>query len=113
MPSRPRPALLVTAPWPGNVRQLLNVVEQTVALTTTPVIPTALVQRALQGDGAAIESFEEARHRFEREYLVRLLRLTDGNVSQARIAKRNRTEFYRLLGRHQLEPGAFKASADA
>ncbi|MEN9491971.1 MAG: hypothetical protein RJA63_2420 [Pseudomonadota bacterium] len=107
-------ALLVTAPWPGNVRQLLNVVEQTVALTTTPVIPTALVQRALQGDGAAIESFEEARHRFEREYLVRLLRLTDGNVSQAaRIAKRNRTEFYRLLGRHQLEPGAFKASADA
>ncbi len=101
--------LLITAPWPGNVRQLLNVVEQTVALTTTPLIPASLVQRALQGDGGALESFEEARQRFERDYLVRLLRLTDGSVSQAaRIARRNRTEFYRLLARHQLEPGAFK-----
>lgn len=104
--------LLVAAPWPGNVRQLLNVVEQTVALSTTPVIPASLVQRALQGDGAAIESFEEARHRFEREYLIRLLRLTEGNVSQAaRLAKRNRTEFYRLLSRHQLEAGAFKENS--
>lgn len=101
--------LLISAPWPGNVRQLLNVVEQTVALTTTPVIPASLVQRALQGDGDAIESFEDARRRFERDYLVRLLRLTDGNVAQAaRLAKRNRTEFYRLLSRHDLEPGVFK-----
>jgi len=102
--------LLMAAPWPGNVRQLLNVVEQTVALTTTPIIPAALVQRALQGDGGAIESFDEAKRRFEREYLVRLLRLTDGNVTQAaRLAKRNRTEFYRLLSRHGLEPGIFKS----
>ncbi len=101
--------LLISAPWPGNVRQLLNVIEQTVALTTTPVIPASLVQRALQGDGDAIESFEDARRRFERDYLVRLLRLTDGNVAQAaRLAKRNRTEFYRLLSRHDLEPGVFQ-----
>ncbi len=101
--------LLVAAPWPGNVRQLLNVVEQTVALSTTPVIPASLVARALQGDGGAIESFEEARRRFEREYLIRLLRLTEGNVAQAaRLAQRNRTEFYRLLSRHHLEAGAFK-----
>ncbi|MEN3109960.1 sigma 54-interacting transcriptional regulator [Uliginosibacterium paludis] len=101
--------LLVSAPWPGNVRQLLNVVEQTVALSTTPVIPASLMLRALQGDGGAIESFEEARRRFEREYLIRLLRLTEGNVSQAaRLAQRNRTEFYRLLSRHHLEAGAFK-----
>ncbi|MEC5388327.1 sigma 54-interacting transcriptional regulator [Uliginosibacterium sp. H3] len=101
--------MLVAAPWPGNVRQLLNVVEQTVALSTTSIIPTSLVQRAIHEDNPAIEAFEEARRRFEREYLVRLLRLTEGNVSQAaRIAKRNRTEFYRLLSRHQLEPGIFK-----
>jgi len=101
--------MLVAAPWPGNVRQLLNVVEQTVALSTTSIIPTSLVQRAIHEDNPAIEAFEEARKRFEREYLVRLLRLTEGNVSQAaRLAKRNRTEFYRLLSRHQLEPGVFK-----
>ncbi len=105
--------LLVAAPWPGNVRQLLNVVEQAVALSTTAIVPTALVQRAIQSDFTAIESFEEARRHFERDYLIRLLRLTEGNVSHAaRLAKRNRTEFYRLLSRHQLEPAAFKPLAE-
>jgi len=31
--------LLLSAAWPGNVRQLHNVVEQAVALSTSPVIP--------------------------------------------------------------------------
>jgi len=38
-----------------------------------------------------------------------LLKITEGNVTQAaRLAKRNRTEFYKLLGRHQLDPKIFK-----
>ena len=102
-------ALLVAAPWPGNVRQLLNLLEQAVALTTTPVIPATLVQAALKEDAAALTPFEEARKTFEREYLVRLLKITGGNVTQAaQLAKRNRTEFYKLLQRHRLEPGMFK-----
>ncbi|MCL2658531.1 MAG: sigma 54-interacting transcriptional regulator [Betaproteobacteria bacterium] len=105
--------LLVGAPWPGNVRQLLNVVEQAVALSTTAIVPAALVQRAIQSDFTEIESFEDARRRFERDYLIRLLRLTEGNVAHAaRLAKRNRTEFYRLLSRYQLEPASFKTAAD-
>ena len=101
--------LLVSAHWAGNVRQLLNVVEQTVALSTTPIIPATLIQRAIREDLPAIETYDEARRRFERDYLTRLLRLTGGNVSQAaRLAKRNRTEFYRLLSRHDIEPAAFK-----
>ena len=102
-------ALLVAAPWPGNVRQLLNLLEQAVALTTTPLIPATLVQAALKEDAAALTPFEEARKTFEREYLVRLLKITGGNVTQAaQLAKRNRTEFYKLLQRHRLEPGMFK-----
>ena len=102
-------ALLVAAPWPGNVRQLLNLLEQAVALATTPVIPATLVQAALKEDAAALIPFEEARKTFEREYLVRLLKITGGNVTQAaQLAKRNRTEFYKLLQRHRLEPGMFK-----
>jgi two-component system, NtrC family, response regulator GlrR len=102
-------ALLVAAPWPGNIRQLLNLLEQAVALTTTPVIPATLVQAALKEDAAALIPFEEARKTFEREYLVRLLKITGGNVTQAaQLAKRNRTEFYKLLQRHRLEPGMFK-----
>ena len=102
-------ALLVAAPWPGNVRQLLNLLEQAVALTPTPVIPATLVQAALKEDAAALVPFEEARKTFERDYLVRLLKITGGNVTQAaQLAKRNRTEFYKLLQRHRLEPGMFK-----
>jgi two-component system response regulator GlrR len=102
-------ALLVAAPWPGNVRQLLNLLEQCVALATTPVIPATLVQAALKEDAAALVPFEEARKTFERDYLVRLLKITGGNVTQAaQLAKRNRTEFYKLLQRHRLEPGMFK-----
>jgi two-component system response regulator GlrR len=102
-------ALLIAAPWPGNVRQLLNLLEQAVALATTPVIPATLVQAALKEDAAALVPFEEARKTFERDYLVRLLKITGGNVTQAaQLAKRNRTEFYKLLQRHRLEPGMFK-----
>ncbi len=103
--------LLVAAPWPGNVRQLLNLLEQAVALTTTGVIPASLVQSALREDAAALVPFEEARKTFERDYLVRLLKITGGNVTQAaQMAKRNRTEFYKLLQRHMLEPAMFKES---
>ncbi|HVO87557.1 MAG TPA: sigma 54-interacting transcriptional regulator, partial [Casimicrobiaceae bacterium] len=102
-------ALLVAAPWPGNVRQLLNLLEQCVALTTSPVIPASVVQNALKEDAAALVPFEEARKSFERDYLVRLLKITGGNVTQAaQLAKRNRTEFYKLLQRHRLEPAMFK-----
>ena len=102
-------ALLVAAPWPGNIRQLLNLLEQAVALTPTPVIPATLVQAALKEDALALVPFEEARKSFERDYLVRLLKITGGNVTQAaQLAKRNRTEFYKLLQRHRLEPAMFK-----
>jgi two-component system, NtrC family, response regulator GlrR len=101
--------LLVGAPWPGNVRQLYNVVEQSVALATTPLVSSTLVQQAIQHQESRFASFEEARHKFERDYLAQLLKITSGNVTQAaRLAKRNRTEFYKLLQRHQIDPKLFK-----
>jgi two-component system, NtrC family, response regulator GlrR len=100
---------LATAHWPGNVRQLHNVVEQVSALATTPLIPLALVQRALRVPGVEVLSYAQARERFERDYLVGLLKLTDGHVADAaRLADRNRTEFYRLLQKHGLTPGLFR-----
>ena len=106
--------LLVAAPWPGNVRQLLNVVEQAVALSATDVIPASLVRQALDAGDSALTPLDEARRAFERDYLARILKITAGNVTQAaRLAGRNRTEFYRLLERHSLEPGMFKLSPRA
>jgi two-component system response regulator GlrR len=105
--------LMLSASWPGNVRQLFNVVEQTVALSVTSLVPASLVQRALQQAAANLSSLDEAKRRFEHDYLVQLLKMTRGNVSQAaRLAKRNRSDFYALLARHALEPGQFKASVD-
>jgi two-component system response regulator GlrR len=101
---------LTMAPWPGNVRQLFNVVEQVCALSSSPLIPLALVQRALRVPSVEVLTYNEAKQRFERDYLVGLLKLTDGNVADAaRLADRNRTEFYRLLQKHELTPGHFKA----
>ncbi|WP_428251238.1 sigma 54-interacting transcriptional regulator [Halomonas sp.] len=101
--------LLAGSAWPGNVRQLLNVVEQCVALTSTAIIPEALVAQALAAEEQALPTFNDARAAFERRYLIKVLKLTEGNVTQAaRIAGRNRTDFYKLLGRHDLEPSAFK-----
>lgn len=100
---------LVAAPWPGNVRQLQNVVEQTVALATSGMIPASLVQSALSDRSGGLTPLDEAKRAFERDYLVRILKITQGNVAQAaKLAQRNRTEFYKLLDRHRLEAGMFK-----
>jgi len=100
---------LMTASWPGNVRQLVNVIEQCVALTSSPVISDALVEQALEGENTALPTFVEARNQFELNYLRKLLQITKGNVTHAaRMAGRNRTEFYKLLSRHELEANDFK-----
>ena len=101
--------LLATSDWPGNVRQLSNVVRQTCAVGQTPIVPVELVEQALGSVHSKLPSFDEARDEFTRSYLSQILQITGGNVSQAaRLAKRNRTDFYKLLGRHQLVPDDFK-----
>ncbi|YCH29661.1 two-component system response regulator GlrR [Erwinia sp. D4-22] len=102
---------LMSASWPGNVRQLVNVIEQCVALTSAPVIGEALVEQALAGENTALPTFVEARNQFELNYLRKLLQMTKGNVTNAaRLAGRNRTEFYKLLARHELDANDFKES---
>jgi two-component system response regulator GlrR len=104
---------LIRAPWPGNVRQLLNVVEQSVALCTAPLIPVVLVQHTIHHEEGMLLSLEEGKKRFERDYLIRILKITEGNVSQAaKLSKRNRTEFYKLLQKHQLDPSSIRQSQD-
>ena len=100
---------LASYDWPGNVRQLHNVVEHVTALATTPIIPLTLIEKALHERTTHLPSLIEARDQFERDYLIQVLQLTDGNASRAaRLARRNRTEFYKLLKRHQLEISLFK-----
>ncbi|BCO07709.1 transcriptional regulator [Desulfolithobacter dissulfuricans] len=101
---------LLDAAWPGNVRQLYNVIEHAVALATSPLISEDLLHDAIKQHQKKILPLAEARRRFEQQYLVQLLQTTRGNVSQAaRIARRNRTDFYKLLNRHHIVPSLFKS----
>jgi two-component system response regulator GlrR len=102
--------LLMVGDWPGNVRQLQTLIQHAASLATGPVISAELVQRAL-GTGTApqVSTFDEARDEFMRNYLVQLLQITRGNVTQAaKLAGRNRTDFYKLLARHGLQSEEFK-----
>jgi two-component system response regulator GlrR len=101
--------LLATAPWPGNVRQLVNVIEQCVALTQTPVVAAHLVEQALSSSEQKWPTLTEARDAFEQSYLLKLLKMTDGNVTRAaELAGRNRTDMHKLMKKHDLHSADFK-----
>ena len=103
-------SFLLASSWPGNIRQLMNVVEQSVVMSAVPLISGELVRDAMHKDEEQMISFDEARKQFERDYLVKILKITAGNVTQAaKLAKRNRTEFYKLLKRHQLDFTLYKS----
>jgi len=103
-------SFMLASSWPGNIRQLMNVIEQSVVMSAVPLISCELVRDAMHKDEEQMTSFDEARKQFERDYLVKILKITAGNVTQAaKLAKRNRTEFYKLLQRHQLDFTLYKS----
>ena len=103
--------LLMSADWPGNVRQLLDLVKQNVVRSQDRVMTEEFVQQSLGGKSTRIPSYDDARDEFARGYLVKNLQSTDGNVSKsARLAKRHRTDFYKLLTRYRVLAEDFKRS---
>lgn len=100
--------LLTTTDWPANVRQLFELVQRNVALSHG-VMNKEFVEQSLGEDQAKIPTYDEAREQFSRDYLTENLQRTSGNVAQAaRLAKRSRTDFYKLLARYRLHPEDFK-----
>ncbi len=105
---------LCTADWPGNVRQLVNVIEQCVALSPSPVIPQTLVQQAMADQRNHWPTLAEARDRFERQYLIKALKMTEGNVARAAtLIDRSRTDLYKLFKKHDIDPRTIARSSDA
>ena len=100
---------LVSTAWPGNVRQLVNVIEQCVALTQTPIITRHLVDQALSASHQSWPTLAEAKVAFEQDYLIKLLKMTDGNVTRAaELAGRNRTDLHKLMKKYELNSQSFK-----
>lgn len=101
---------LLSYHWPGNIRQLENVIEQVVALAPGQIIPETLVENALpQRDQQKVKSLTEAKKEFEKRYVEDLLRCTQGSITEAaRLAGRNRSDFYKIVQRHHVNVERFK-----
>ncbi|MGE0553112.1 MAG: aspartyl protease family protein [Gemmatimonadales bacterium] len=79
---------LLAYPWPGNVRQLQNVIERVVAMSDAAVLGSREIREALRlppslGDDEAQPGLREARAEFERAYISSTLSRLDGRVMEA------------------------------
>jgi len=103
-------SLLLSYDWPGNIRQLENVMERLFALCSGPIISDTLTRQSLPTDSPPrMHSLSDARKDFERSYLTQLLTATRGNMTQAaELAGRNRSDFHKLVKRHELNPAVFR-----
>jgi len=96
-------------PWPGNIRELENIVQQVMILVPGPVIgPESLPfsLREIQYSSLACQTFQEAKIKaieaFEREYIANMLRLHNGNITRAaKTAGKDRRVFGRLVKKHK------------
>lgn len=95
--------------WPGNVRELENSIEFAMAMTQTDIISEDLVLQTNLDSQDRLKPFKEAKSEFEKEYLLNLLNLTQGNVSKASdMAGKYRADFYQLLKKYDLKPEEYK-----
>lgn len=103
--------LLLSYDWPGNVRQLKNVIEQVYALSTSAMISPLLIENAIPDlNRSDVKPLTEAKQEFERDYVIGLLKATQGNMAQAAIlAGRNRSDFYKICKRYDLDSDSFKS----
>jgi two-component system response regulator GlrR len=101
--------LMLSADWPGNMRQLISVVRECARLCKTKIISESLLNSRLSNPVFEIQPLSNAHREFERNYLIEVLKASLGNVTKAsQMAKRNRTEFHRLLKKHKINAKSFR-----
>jgi two-component system, NtrC family, response regulator GlrR len=94
--------------WPGNERELREQVHAAVRLAREEEV--AADDLLLSPDlGDEVPSFRDAKRKFERDYVAKVLKQCKGNISRAaRIAKKDRKDFYDVMRRNQINPAAFR-----
>lgn len=103
---------LMAAKWPGNIRQLNNVIELCATLSKTKTIALSLIRMGCQDRSKQMKTLKQAKLEFEKNYLIGILKISSGHVANAaKIAGRNRTEFYKLLNLHNIEPAKFRSKS--
>jgi two-component system response regulator GlrR len=100
---------MVSLPWPGNVRQLQNVVEQCSVLSPSPMIPLSLIKQSLRESANKFQTLAQARKEFDRNYLLRVMNMVAGDEEQAAsVAGCELTELADLLKAHNINPARFR-----
>jgi two-component system response regulator GlrR len=96
--------------WPGNVRELENRVKQAMVMVKGDLIDVECLDvLAGPASGAGFPTFRKAKEEFVRSYLVRCLRTAAGNVAAAaRLAGKDRKDFYDLMKKHHVDPAAYR-----
>jgi len=100
-------ACLESELWPGDVQELRQRVRQAVLLAGDGAVSA---EALLLAKGAEqVPSFKEAKRAFETRYVVGLLRRCSGNISRAaRLAKKDRKDFYDVIRRTGVDPSHFR-----
>ncbi|CAH9049752.1 Transcriptional regulatory protein QseF [Pseudoalteromonas holothuriae] len=95
---------LLNYQWPGNVRQLQNIIEHAVAFSSSKLITADTIQGAIPDLGqVSFQGLNDAKKQFEYDYIKKVLSLCQGNVAEAaKLAQRNRSDFYKLIKKHQI-----------
>lgn len=99
---------LLAEPWQGNVSELRERIRQAVRLAGAGAIPAEALM--LSAPSEQVPSFREAKRAFEARYVETVLRLCDGNISQAaRLARKDRKDFYDVIRRTGIDPAQFRS----
>jgi DNA-binding NtrC family response regulator len=105
----PAEAMLTQARWPGNVRQLRNVIERVCLLSEGAMLGETDIEQALGSRVAAVADDPEAAETPppSKDAVTAALKNAAGNkASAARLLNISRRALYRLIEKHQLEPQA-------
>ncbi|MGB3211989.1 MAG: sigma-54 dependent transcriptional regulator [Desulforhopalus sp.] len=95
--------------WPGNVRELENTIEYAIAMASSKILSEELFLQTNDGRKELL-TLQEARARFEENYLQNLLKITGGNVTKAaELSGKYRADLYNLMKKHNISPHDFKS----
>jgi len=101
--------------WPGNIREMQNILQESVILSTNNWIEANNLnfKKHSSHSNYILKSFQETKknniEEFERDYLRIVLKLFNGNVSKAsEFAKKDRREFYRLINKYKIQPDLYR-----
>jgi len=97
-------------PWPGNVREMKNVLQRAVLLADRDILDASdlSLPLATSAGKAQLDTFHATKREvlrdFEQRYLASLLKITDGNISAAaKYAGLDRSHFYQMMKRNRID----------